>query len=167
MAISKYCNYFVYQRNQNVRKKWLPDIVLEEIKINLEDLYYGVEHSESKREWFLGFGGDGKDVFVKDCYLLLQYIGKQSKTRNLKSKQNLSDEGNDFLEKLSEIMTRNSRIKVLPFLNIEKKRLNKLIKKVDQLLGKSSVSDISETNDFIYAGISNHGEQGGTLVMVE
>lgn len=33
-----------------MRKKWLPDIELEEIKINLEDLYYGVEHSESKRE---------------------------------------------------------------------------------------------------------------------
>lgn len=104
---------------------------------------------------------------MKDCYLLLQYVGKQSKTTNTKSKQNLSDEEKDFLEKLSEIMTRNSRIKLLPFLNIEKKRLNKLIKKEDQLFGKSSVSDISERNDFIYAGISNHGERGGTLVMVE
>ena len=66
---------------------------------------------------------------MKDCYLLLQYVGKQSKTTNTKSKQNLSDEEKDFLEKLSEIMTRNSRIKLLPFLNIEKKRLNKLIKK--------------------------------------
>ena len=167
MVISKYCNYFVYQRNQNVRKKWLPDVELEEIKVNLEDLYYWVEHSESKREWFLGFCGDWKDVFMKDCYLLLQYVGKQSKTTNTKSKQNLSDEEKDFLEKLSEIMTRNSRIKLLPFLNIEKKRLNKLIKKEDQLFGKSSVSDISERNDFIYAGISNHGERGGTLVMVE
>ena len=104
---------------------------------------------------------------MKDCYLLLQYVGKQSKATNTKSKQNLSDEEKDFLEKLSEIMTRKSRIKLLPFLNIEKKRLNKLIKKVDQLFGKSSVSDISERNDFIYAGISNHWERGGTLVMVE
>ena len=46
------------------------------------------------------------------------------------------------------------------------KRLKKIIRKRDQLLRNSSVSDISETSNLIYAGVWNSGKQRGTMVML-
>lgn len=94
-------------------KKWLPEVELEEIQRNLEDLYHGVEDSENRGEWFRDFGEDRKDLFMKDCQVVLQDVGKQSKITNTKSYEYLSDEEKYFVAKMSNVMNKSTMIKRL------------------------------------------------------
>ena len=65
----------VDQKNNNLKRKWLSDLELEEIQRNIEDIRQCEVWSESDEdeEWFLGFDHERQDVFMleyEDCMVL-------------------------------------------------------------------------------------------------
>ena len=59
----------VDQKNNNLKRKWLSDLELEEIQRNIEDIRQCEVWSESDEdeEWFLGFDHERQDVFMLEC----------------------------------------------------------------------------------------------------
>ena len=67
-----------------MRKKWLFYVELEETQSNLVDVCHGVEVSQRKEERFLGVAEDGRDIFIKDCRVVLEDAAKQSRVTSSK-----------------------------------------------------------------------------------
>ena len=64
----------VDQKNSILKRKWLSNFELEEIKRNIEDIGDGEVGLESDEDegWFLGFDHEGQDVFMKECEVALE-----------------------------------------------------------------------------------------------
>ena len=48
------------------------------------DVCHGVEVSQRKEERFLGVAVDGRDIFIKDCRVVLEDAAKQSRVTSSK-----------------------------------------------------------------------------------
>ena len=64
----------VHQKNGILKKKWLPDLELEEIQRNLEDIRHGEVglESDEDEEWLLGIDHEGQDMIMKECEVALK-----------------------------------------------------------------------------------------------
>ena len=57
-----------------MKRKWLSDLELKEIKRNIEDIGHGEMGLESDEDegWFLGFDLEGQNVIMKKCEVVLE-----------------------------------------------------------------------------------------------
>ena len=138
------------QKAQIIRKKWLTELELEEIKRMVEheeSEAVGDVTSEDKSEYNeqeLEINGNENDLNVNDRVSLGQFIVDRDQN-------NLNENEKIILQQLNEIKERER--KRLPALRgVERRRLIDIVNRVDVVLGKVKVADITELNDLIYCG---------------
>ena len=57
-----------------------------------------------------------------------------------------------ILEKMRNVLSKETRERLLPLKGIEKHRLLEVTRKVDEVMNKIEVGNITELNDLVYAG---------------
>jgi len=130
------------QKSQIIKKQWLSNLELEEIKQSIEDAVYGqieqeVEYenrSEELSDYVTSCGHevpDGNDYF----YAI----------------EEVNDEERDLIERLNE-MNKRERTRLPSLRGIEKGKLYAAVNKIDIVMGKVKLSNITETNNLIYCG---------------
>ena len=131
------------QKSQIVRKQWLSRLELEEIASAVEDREYGdiggdLEQGEAERL----ISQDEPDIQTE-----------RDRTENdvfcLKERVDVTEEEICLLQRLNE-MRKMDRTRLPALRGIESDKLQKAIKKIDVLLGKIKVDDITDVSDLIY-----------------
>ena len=128
------------QKNNIVKKKWLSDLELEEIRRNIEDVEQGVVLEEvefdTAEEVVMGSpdrNNAGEEIEINE-------------------ESGLSDEEKGLIDRLKNISTSSQRERLPSLRGVEKGRLQSAVRKVDMLLGKMKTNNITDTNNLIYAG---------------
>ena len=132
----------VDQKNQITKKQWLSNLELEEIKRSIEDASYGQIEQ--------GIQHENRDEEIVDHET---DVGHEGANRNFyfSVDEEVTDEEKNLIERLNEISEKD--IVRLPSLRgVEKGKLYAAVKKVDNVIGKIKVNNITETNDLIYCG---------------
>ena len=146
----------VDQKNNIFKRKWLSDLKLEEIQRNIEDIGNGeVGLNEDEDEgWFLGFD----HVFIKECEVVLEdcMVPNVEEERShvfvIKMNMQITNEDMSILEKMRNVLSKETRERLPPLRGIEKHRLLETTRKVDEVMNKIEVGNITELNDLVYAG---------------
>ena len=130
------------QKSQIIKKQWLSNLELEEIQQSIEDAVYGqieqeIEYenrSEEFGDYMTSCGHevpDGNDYF----YAI----------------EEVNDEERDLIKLLNEINKRE-RTRLPSLRGIDKGKLYAAVNKIDIVMGKVKLSNITETNNLIYCG---------------
>ena len=128
------------QKNNIVKKKWLSDLELEEIRRNVEDVEQGVIPEEVEFDT------------VDDVAMGSTDRNNACEEIEINENSGLSDEEKGLSERLKNILTSNQRERLPSLRGVEKGRLQAAVRKVDMLLGKMKTNNITDTNNLIYAG---------------
>ena len=138
------------QKAQIMKKKWLTDLELEEIKRLIEDAECGIpgtvinEERDEDAEREAEINIDEED----------QNESETMRTRDFvvgRDQNELDETQKGILQQLNEIQGKER--KRLPALRgVESKRLSDAVNTVDEVLSKVKVTDITEVNDQIYCG---------------
>ena len=128
------------QKNNIVKKKWLSDLELEEIRRNLEDVEQGVTLEEVEVDT------------VDDVAMGSPDRNNAGEEIEINEESGLSDEEKGLIERLKNILSSNQRERLPSLRGVEKGRLQSAVRKVDTLLGKMKTNNITDTNYLIYAG---------------
>ena len=150
----------VDQNNNILKRKWLSNLELEKIQRKIEDIGIGEAGLESveDEEWFLGFDHEGQDVFMKECEVALEdcMVPNVEEERNnvfvIKMNMQITNEDMTILEKMHNVLSKETRERLPPLRGIEKHRLLEATIKVDEVMNKTEVGNITELNDLVYAG---------------
>ena len=150
----------VGQKNNILKRKWLSDLELEEIQRNIEDIGNGEVGLESGigEGWFLGFGHEGQDVFMKECEVALEDCmvpnveEERSNVFVIKMNMQITNEDMILLEKMRHVLSKETRERLPPLRGIEEHRLLEPTRKVDEVMNKIEVRNITELNDLVYGG---------------
>ena len=143
-----------YGPQSQIRKKqWLTKSELEEIQRRIEDEPHGhvLNDSESEVEqWFLGFHEKDEDAFLKDVRVVAEGIGNQHENVKFgfRIKEELQEDEKEMLKNMSEIRKLTTRLPCLR--QVEKGKLFTEIRKVNELLKKIELKDVTEDNDLFY-----------------
>ena len=131
------------QKSQIVQKQWLSRLELEEIARAVEDGEYGsirgdLEHEEAERS----INHQEPDIQTE-----------RDRTENdvfaLKDRVDITEEEICLLQRLNEIR-KMDRTRLPALREVESEKLRKAVKKLDVLLEKIKVDDITDVNDLIY-----------------
>ena len=150
----------VDQENNILKRKWLSDLELEEIQRNIEDIGNGEVGLESNvdEEWLLGFDHDVQDVFTKECEVALEDCivpnveKKRSNVFVIKMNMQITSEDMIILEKMHNVLSNETRERLPLLRGIEKHRLLETTRKVDEVMNKIEVGNITtKLNDLVYA----------------
>jgi len=130
------------QKNNILKKNWLTDLELEEIRRNVGELEQGnvlegveVEASETFNTELPGRSNENGEVDEND-----------------ESTVNLNDEEKILIERLKGILSNNERKRLPSLRGVDKERLQSVVQKVDTVLGKMKTHNITDANNLIYAG---------------
>ena len=148
----------VDQKNNILKRKWLLDLELEEIQRNIEDIGNGEVKLESDEDegWFLGFDHEGQDVFMKECEVVLEdcmvpnAVEEKSNIFVIKMNVQITNEGMTILKKMRNGLSKKTRERLLPLREIEKHRFLQATRKLDEVMNKIKVGNITELNDLIH-----------------
>ena len=150
----------VDQKNNILKRKWLPDLELEEIQRNIEDIGKSEVWLENNDDegWFLGFDHEGQDLLMKECEIGLEDCmvptveEKRSNVFVIKMNMQIMNEDMTILEKMCNVLSKETRERLPPLRGIEKHRLLEATRKVDEVTKKIDIGNIAELNDLVYAG---------------
>ena len=150
--------WLVDQKNNILKRKWLSDLELEEIQRNIKDLGNGEVGLESDvdEEWFLGFDLEGQEVFMKECEVVLEDCmvpnveEERSNVFVIKMNMQITNKDMTILEKMHNVLSKETRERMPPLSGIEKHRLMEATRKVDEVMTKTEVGNITELNDLVY-----------------
>ena len=150
----------VDQKNNILKGKWLSDLELEETQRNIEDTgnsEMGLE-SDGDEGWFLGFDHERQDVFMKECEVGLEdcLVPNAEEERSnvfvIKTNMQITNEDMTILEKMRNVLSKETRERLPPLREIEKHSLFGATRKIDEVMNKIEVENITELNDLVYAG---------------
>ena len=138
------------------KKQWLTKLELEEIKREIEDKPYGHVPNDSESEdeqWFLGFNEKGGYICLKDVRVVVEDIGNQHENVmfGLRIKEELQEDEKEMLKNMSEIQ-KIDRTRLPCLGKVEKEKLFTEVKKVNELLKKIELKDMTEDNILFYQG---------------
>ena len=108
--------------------------------------------------WFLGFDHEGQDVFMKECEVALEDCmvpnveEERSNVFVITMNMQMTNEDMTILEKMRNVLSKETRERLSPLRGIEKHRLLEATRKVDEVMNKIEVGNITELNDLVYAG---------------
>ena len=138
------------QKAQIMKKKWLTDLELEEIKRLIEDAECGIpgtvinEERDEDAEREAEINIDEKDQNESETMRTRDFVVDRDQNE-------LDETQKGILQQLNEIQGKER--KRLPALRgLERKRLSDAVNTVDEVLSKVKVTDITEVNDLIYCG---------------
>ena len=147
----------VDQKNNIIKRKWLLDLELEERQRNIEDIGNGKLGLESNKNegWFLGFDPEGcmKEckVVPEDC-MVSNIEEERSNAFIIKVNTQITNEDMNILEKMCNVLSKETRERLPLLRGIEKHRLLEVTKKADEPINKTEVGNITELNDIAYVG---------------
>ena len=127
-----------------MKKKWLSNLELEEIKRSSEDASYGeIEQVEQ------GIEHEDRNEEIADH---VTGVGHEGANRNgyFSVDEEITDEGKNLIERSNTIS--KDRVRLPSLRGVEKGKLHAAVKKVDNVIGKMKVNSITETNDLTYSG---------------
>ena len=139
------------QQSQIRKKQWLTKLELEEIQRRTEDEPRGNVPNDSESEdeqWFSDFDEKGGDVFLNDVRVVVEDIGNRHENVEFgfRIKEELQEDEKEMLKNMSEIRKLDRRR--LPCLRkVEKRKLFTEVRKVNELLKKIELKDVTEDND--------------------
>ena len=118
-----------------MKRKQLSDLELEEIQRNIKDIGNGEVGLESdvNEGWFLGFDHEGHDVFMKECEVALvdcivpNVEEERSNVFVIKMNMQITNEDMTILEKMRNVLSKETRERLPPLRGIEKHRLLEFI----------------------------------------
>ena len=117
----------------------------------------GLESDEAEG-WLLGFDHEKQDVFMKECEVVLEDCmvpnvkEERSNVFVIKINMQITNEDMTILEKMRNVLSKETREILPPLRRIEKHGLLEAIRKVDEVMNKIEVGNITELNDLVYAG---------------
>ena len=144
----------VDQKNNILKRKWLSDLELEEIQRNIKDIGHGEVELESNEDegLFLEFVHEGQHMFMKECEVVLEDCMvsnvEEERSNFLVMKMNMQT----FYQKMRNGLSNETRERLPLLWGIEKHRLLEATRKVDEVMNKIEVGNITELNDLVYAG---------------
>ena len=150
----------VDQKNNILKRKWLSDLELEEIQRNIKDIGHdevGLESDEDEG-WFLVFDHEVLGLFMKECKVVLEDCmvpnveEERSNVFVIKMNMQMMNEDMTILDKMHNVLLKETRERLPPLRGIEKHRLSEATGKVDEVMNKIEVGNITELNDLVYAG---------------
>ena len=144
------------QQSQIRKKQWLIKMVLEEIERRIEDEPHNHVSNDSESEnekWFLGFDEKDGYVFMKDVRVVVEHIGNRHENVEFgfRIKEELLEDEKEMLKSMSEIL-KLDRTRLLCLRKVEKRKLFTGVRKVNYLLKKIELNDMTEDNDLFYLG---------------
>ena len=150
----------INQKNNILKRKWLSDLEQEEIQRNIEDIGNSKVELESNEDeqWFLGFDHEGQDVFIKECEVVLEHCMMQNSEEKrsnifvIKMNMQITNEDMTILEKMGNKLSKERRERLPPLRVIDKHILLEANRKVDEVMNKIEVRNITELNHLVYAG---------------
>ena len=108
----------------------------------------GLESDEDEG-WFLGFDHEGQDVFMKECKVALGDCmapndeEERSYVFVIKMNMQITDEDITILKKMRNVLSKETRERLPPLRGIEKHRLLEATRKVDEVMNKMEVRNIT------------------------
>ena len=105
-----------------------------------------------------GWLKEGEGVFMKDCEVVLEdwivpsVEEERSSAFVIKMNMQIMSEDMTIPEKMCYILSKETRERLPPLRAIEKHRLLEATRKVDEVMNKIEVGNITELNDLVYAG---------------
>ena len=125
----------------------LSDLELEEIQGNVEDIGNGEVGLESDVDegWFVESDHEGHNVFMKECEVALEDCmvpnieEERSNVFVIKMNMKIMNEDMTILEKLCNVLLKETRERLPPLRGIEKHRLLEATRKVDDVMNKIEV----------------------------
>ena len=146
------------QQSQIRKKQWLTKLELEEIQRRIEDEPHGNVPNDSESEdeqWFLDFDEKGGDVFLKDVRVVVEDIGNRHENVEFgfRIKEELQEDEKEMLKNMSEIR-KLDRTRLPCLRKVEKRKLFTEVRKVNELLKKIELKDVTEDNDLFYLGVA-------------
>ena len=150
----------VDHNNNILKRKCLSNLEMEEIQRNIEDIRNGELGLESDvdKGWFLGFYHEGQDVFMKECEVVVEDCmvpnveEERSNVFVIKMNMQITNEDMTIREKMRNVLSKETRERLPPPRRIEKRRLLEATRKIDEVMNKVEVGNITELNDLVYAG---------------
>ena len=143
----------VDRKNNILKRKWLSDLKLEEIQRNIDDIgngEVGLERNEDEG-WFLGFDHEGRDVFMKECevvlenYMVANVEEERSNVFVIKMNMQIMKDMT-ILQKMQNVLLKETRERSPPLRGIENHRLFEATTKVEEVMNKIEVGNITELN---------------------
>ena len=117
----------------------------------------GLESDEDEG-WFLVFDHEVLGLFMKECKVVLEDCmvpnveEERSNVFVIKMNMQMMNEDMTILEKMHNVLSKETRERLPPLRGIEKHRLSEATGKVDEVMNKIEVGNITELNDLVYAG---------------
>ena len=106
----------------------------------------------------MGFDHEGQVVFMKECEVTLEdcMVPNNEEERSnvfvIKMNMQITDDDMTILKKLHNVLSKETRERLPPLSGTEKHRLLEATRKVDEVMNKIEVGNITELNDLAYAG---------------
>ena len=133
---------------------------LEEIQTNTKDIKSGEVglECEDNEGWFLGFELEQQDVFMKECKAVLKkcmvpnVVEEKINVFVTKINMQITNEDMTILEKMHNMLSKETRERLPLFRGIEKHKLLETTRKVLEVMNTIGVGNITELNDLVYAG---------------
>ena len=91
------------------------------------------------------------EVALEDC-IVPNVEEERSNVFVIKINMQITNEDMTILEKMRNVLSKETRERLLPLRGIEKHRLLEATRKVDEVMHKIEVANITELNDLVYAG---------------
>ena len=130
------------QKNNIIKRNWVTDLELEEMRRNIEALEQGtmLEAAEA----------DARET----CNIELPDRSSENEEidNSNESNVNVNEEEKILIKRLKDILSNNERERLRSLRGVEKGRLQSVVQKVDTVLGKMKTDNITDTNNLIYAG---------------
>ena len=107
----------------------------------------------------MGFGHNGLDMFMKNCEVALEdhtvsnVEEERSSVLVIKMNMQITNKGITILEKMRNLLWKGTRERLASLRGIEKHRLLEATRKLDEVMKKIEVGNITEMNDVSYAGL--------------
>jgi len=131
------------QKSQIIKKQWLSNLELEEIKQSIEDAVYGQIEQEVEYE--------NRSEELSDYVTSCGHEVPDGNNDYFYAIEEVNDEERDLIKRLNEINKRE-RTRLPSLRGIEKGKLYAAVNKIDIVMGKVKLSNITETNNLIYCG---------------
>ena len=126
---------------------------MKKIQRRIEDKTHDHIPNESKSEdgqWFFGFNEKGGNVLVKDVRLVVEDISRHKNVEfSFKIKEELLEDGKEMLKIISEIRKLH-RTRLTCLSKVEKGKRFTEVRKLNELLKKIDLKDMTEDNDLFY-----------------
>lgn len=149
------------QKAQIIKKKWLSDVELEEIKRNIEDAIHGEINSESfevdrveidvERNDSVDAGFPQMERNEGNSTPLDRSFDMNDRFPKPRPNENLSEEEVIMIDEIRMCLEKN-RERLPSLRGMAKSKIAAEVNKINVLFSKLSVSNISEVNDLFYAG---------------